>query len=142
MSGAPSVYLDHAATTPVDPCVAEEICAVLRDPELAANPASRHLPGRRARALVERARAEVAALVNAPPGDLVFTSGATESVNLAVLGAARGNRDRGSHIVTSRTEHLAVLDACRRLEREGFRIGWVRPGPDCLGTPAHAEPAL
>ncbi|MFO1378138.1 MAG: aminotransferase class V-fold PLP-dependent enzyme [Steroidobacteraceae bacterium] len=142
MSGAPSVYLDHAATTPVDPCVAEEICAVLRDPELAANPASRHLPGRRARALVERARGEVAALVNAPPGDLVFTSGATESINLAVLGAARGNRDRGSHIVTSRTEHRAVLDACRRLGREGFRIGWIRPGADGIVTPAQVEQAL
>lgn len=142
MSEAAAVYLDHAATTPVDPRVAEAICAVLKDPGLGANPASRHLPGRRARAVVERARSEVAALVNAPPRDLVFTSGATESINLAVLGAARGNRDRGRHIVTSRTEHRAVLDACRRLEREGFRIGWLRPGADGVVTPAQVEQAL
>lgn len=142
MSDAAPVYLDHAATAPVDPRVAEAICAILKDPRLGANAASRHLPGRRARAVVEQARGEVAALVNAPPGDLVFTSGATESVNLAVLGAARGNRDRGRHIVSSRTEHRAVLDACRRLEREGFRIGWLRPGADGIVTPAQVEQAL
>lgn len=136
------VYLDHAATTPVDPRVAAAMCDCLRDPALQANPASRHAPGRRAAALIEHARAQVAALVNAAPRDLLFTSGATESVNLAVLGAARGNRDRGRHLVTSRTEHRAVQDACRRLEREGFRVTWLEPGADGIVTPAQVGEAL
>jgi cysteine desulfurase len=142
MSGRTPVYLDCAASTPVDPRVAETMCECLRDPALGANPSSRHLPGRRARALIERARAQVAALVNVAPRDLVFTSGATESINLAVLGAARGNCDRGRHIVTSRTEHRAVQDACRRLEREGFRVTWLRPGTDGIVRPAQVEQAL
>lgn len=128
MSAPAPVYLDYAATAPVDPRVADAMSACLRGP--AGNPSSIHSSGRRARALVERARARVAALVGAPPAAILFTSGATESDNLGVLGAARAARDRGRHVVTSRTEHRAVLDACRRLEREGFEVTWLRPGPD------------
>jgi cysteine desulfurase len=128
VSGPASVYLDYAATAPVDPRVAEVMAECLRGP--AGNPSSVHPGGRRARARVERARAQVAALVSAAPAAIVFTSGATESDNLGVLGAARAARDRGRHVVTSRTEHRAVLDACRRLEREGFEVTWLRPGVD------------
>ncbi len=142
MNDRAPVYLDHAATTPVDPRVADVMCDCLRDPALQANPASHHAPGRRAAAMIEHARAQVAGLVNAAPRDLLFTSGATESVNLAVMGAARGNRDRGRHLVTSRTEHRAVQDACRRLEREGFRVTWLKPGADGIVTPAQVEQAL
>jgi cysteine desulfurase len=122
------VYLDYAATAPVDPRVADAMCRCLGEPS--GNPSSIHAGGRRARELVERARAQAAALVGAPAPSIVFTSGATESDNLAVLGAARAARDRGRHLVTSRTEHRAVLDACRRLEREGFEVSWLKPGPD------------
>lgn len=139
---AAPVYLDHAATTPLDPRVADAMCAVLCDPLAQANPASRHGPGRQAAARVAAARAQVAALVGCDPAALVFTAGATESINLAVLGAARGNADRGRHLVTARTEHRATLDACRRLEREGFRVTWLKPGPDGVVLPAQVEAAL
>ena len=128
MSGAGPVYLDYAASAPVDPRVTHAMAAALA--QLPANPSSVHASGRRAREAVECARAQVAALLGAPPASIVFTSGATESDNLAVLGAARAGRARGRHLVTSRTEHRAVLDACRRLEREGFEVSWLRPGGD------------
>ncbi len=115
------VYLDNAATTPVDPRVIAEMVECLGADGDFANPSAvGHAPGRRARARVEQARAEVAALVGARPSQVVWTSGATEADNLALLGAARFQRERGRHLVTSRTEHTAVLDACRQLEREGF----------------------
>jgi cysteine desulfurase len=124
------VYLDHAATTPVDPRVASLMAACLGADGDFGNPSSSHAFGRSARTRVDEARTQVAALVGAEPAAIVFTSGATESDNLAVLGAARGNRDRGAHVVTSRTEHRAVLDACRRLEREGFEVTWLKPEPE------------
>jgi cysteine desulfurase len=142
VNDAPPVYLDHAATTPLDPRVAEAMCAVLRDPLAQANPASRHGPGRRVAACVARAREQVAAAFGCDPAALVFTAGATESINLAVQGAARGNVARGRHIVTARTEHRATLDACRRLEREGFRVTWLKPGSDGVIAPAQVEAAL
>jgi cysteine desulfurase len=93
-----------------------------------ANPASvTHQPGRRAQARIERARAEVAALIGALPSEIIFTSGATESDNLAILGVARANAHRGRHIVTSRIEHRAVLDPCRQLEKEGFEVTYLQP---------------
>ncbi len=128
MSAPAAVYLDYAATAPVDPRVAEAMAECLRGPP--GNPSSIHASGLRAREMVERARGQVAALIGAPPAAILFTSGATESDNLGVLGAARAARDRGRHVVTSRTEHRAVLDACRRLEREGFEVTWLRPGAD------------
>jgi cysteine desulfurase len=106
------------------------------------NPSSAHAAGRAARARVEAARAEVAALIGAPPASIVFTSGATEADNLAVLGAARGNAARGRHIVSARTEHRAVLDACARLEREGFGVTLVKPDRSGLVEPAAIAAAL
>ncbi len=137
------VYLDNAATTPVDPRVVEVMRECLGMDGDFANPSSvGHLPGRRARARVELARAQVAALVGAAPEQIVWTSGATEADNLAIFGAARFHRSRGRHIVTSRTEHPAVLDPCRQLEREGFSVTYLKPGSDGIVTPAHVEEAL
>ncbi|MFO1406984.1 MAG: aminotransferase class V-fold PLP-dependent enzyme [Steroidobacteraceae bacterium] len=141
MSGV--VYLDNAATTAVDPRVVEAMLECLGPGGDYANPSSMgHAPGRRARERVERARAEVAALVGATPDRIVFTSGATEADNLGLLGAARYHRSRGRHVVTSRTEHPAVLDACRQLEREGFEVTYLAPGPDGIVTPSQVEAAL
>ena len=127
-TGASSVYLDYAATTPVDPRVAALMCECLQSQDLCGNPSSTgHAFGRRARALVESARRQVAALLNARPETIVWTSGATESNNLALLGAARFNASRGRHIVSARTEHKAVLDPLKRLEREGFSVTYLTP---------------
>ncbi len=137
------VYLDNAATTAVDPRVVEAMLECLGAPGDYANPsATSHAPGRRARARVEQARAEVAAVVGARPEQVVWTSGATEADNLALLGAARYHRPRGRHIVTSRTEHPAVLDACRQLEREGFEVTYLKPAEQGIVEPAQVEAAL
>ena len=136
------IYMDYAATTPVDPCVAEKMAACLTLEGNFANPASAHAPGRAARAAVEQARREVAALVNAEPLEIVFTSGATESDNLAIKGAAHFRREKGRHIVTSRIEHKAVLDACKQLEREGFGVSWLKPDADGLIRPEAVAAAL
>ena len=137
-----SIYLDYAATTPVDPKVAAKMAACLTTEGLFANPASVHGPGRAARAAVEEARGQVAALVGATPQEIVFTSGATESDNLAIKGVARFRRDKGKHIVTSRIEHKAVLDACKQLEKEGFEITWLKPDADGLIQPDAVQAAL
>jgi cysteine desulfurase len=130
MSGI--IYLDYAATTPLDPDVARAMQEVMAHAGHYGNAASiTHAPGRRAAARVEEARAQVAALIGAAPEEIVFTSGATESNNLAILGVARANADRGRHIITSRIEHKAVLDPCRQLEREGFAV--TRLTPDTSG---------
>ncbi len=122
------VYLDYAATTPVDPQVAHAINTCLGMDGDFGNPSSlTHEVGRRASARVEAARAQVARLIGAAPEEIVFTSGATESNNLAVLGLARFNADRGRHVITSRIEHKAVLDPCKRLEKEGFEVTYVTP---------------
>jgi len=137
------VYLDNAATTPVDPRVVEAMLTCLGVGGDFANPSAiGHAPGRRARARVEQARAQVAALVGAEAAQVVWTSGATEADNLALLGAARFYRARGRHLVTSRTEHPAVLEACRQLEREGFEVEYLRPGPDGIVEPPQVEAAL
>ena len=94
------------------------------------NPSSTHSAGRAVAARIEIARVQVARLIDAPPESIVFTSGATESVNLAVLGAARAASGAARHIVTSRIEHRAGLDACRELEREGFAVTWLAPSPE------------
>jgi cysteine desulfurase len=122
-----AVYLDYAATTPVDPAVATEMAACLTESGDFGNASSTHVFGRRAAARVETARAQVATLIGAEPDEITFTSGATESNNLAVLGVARANADRGRHIVTTRIEHKAVLDPCKRLEREGFAVTYLTP---------------
>lgn len=142
-SAVPTVYLDYAATTPVDPRVATLMCECLQSQDLCGNPSSTgHAFGRRARALVEAARRQVAALVNARPETIVWTSGATESNNLALLGAARFNASRGKHIVSARTEHKAVLDPLKRLEREGFAVTYLTPDRSGIVQPQQVIEAL
>ncbi len=118
------LYLDYSATTPVDPRVVEQMIPWLY--ENFGNPASRsHAHGWEAEHAVEDAREEVAALVNADPREIVWTSGATESINLALKGAAAFYKDRGRHIITVKTEHKATLDTCRELERQGFEVTYL-----------------
>lgn len=136
------IYLDHAASAPLDPRVAAAMRECLADPELQANPASAHRPGRVASARIEIARAQVARLIHAPVDSIIFTSGATESVNLAILGAARAAQRGKRHIVTSRIEHRAGQDACRELEREGFEVTWLKPGSDGVIDAAEIAAAL
>ena len=137
------IYLDYAATTPVDPQVAEKMCACLTMDGTFANPASRsHLYGWQAEEAVELARRQVADLVGADPREIIWTSGATESDNLAIKGAAHAFAERGRHIVTSQIEHKAVIDSCRQLEREGFEVTYLKPGADGLITPEQLRAAL
>ena len=138
-----TIYLDNAATTPVDPRVIEEMLACMGPDADFANASSvSHGPGRRASRHIDAARSAVAALAGAAPEQIVWTSGATEANNLALFGAARFQRPKGAHIVTSRTEHPSVLDPCRRLEREGFAVSYLRPGPDGIVEPSQVEAAL
>ena len=137
------VYLDHAATTPVEPLVAARMAEVLRSETEFGNPASSsHGYGDVAAALVESARAQVAAAVGAAAPEIVWTSGATEANNLAIFGVAQYYRERGRHIVTSRTEHKAVLDPCRELERRGWEITYLVPDREGLLDPAQVAAAL
>lgn len=137
------VYLDHAATTPVDAAVAAAMADVLADARFIGNAAaSSHAYGREAAALVLKARQQVAELVGAQPEDIIFTSGATESDNLALLGVMHANADRGRHLVTSPTEHKAVSDVARRLEKEGFAVSWLEPDRDGIITPEQLRAAL
>ena len=137
----PSVYLDYSATTPVDERVVQAMLPWLT--ERFGNPASRsHAYGWDAEEAVERARAQVAALIGAEPREIVWTSGATESDNLAIKGVAQFHRDRGRHIVTVRTEHKAVLDTCHELEREGFEVSYLNVQDDGLLDPEVFRAAL
>ena len=125
------IYLDYSATTPVDPRVAQKMIPYLT--EHFGNPASRsHVFGWEAEKAVEHARAQVAELVNCDPKELVWTSGATESINLALKGAAHFYADKGKHLVTVKTEHKATLDTMRELEREGFAVTYLDVDPDGL----------
>jgi len=122
------IYLDYSATTPVDPRVAERMCTYLTPQGQFGNPASRsHVFGWQADEAVEEARRNVAALVSADPREIIWTSGATESDNLAIKGAAHFYQKKGKHIVTLKTEHKAVLDSCRQLEREGYEVSYLEP---------------
>jgi cysteine desulfurase len=127
MPAAP-VYLDYAATTPLD----ERVAGRMREVQASAyfNPASNHVAGRRSAAIVDEAAAQLAGLLNVEPATLTWTSGATESNNLAILGAAEQRAHRGRHLVTMRTEHKAVVDVFRALEKQGFDVTWLLPGPD------------
>jgi cysteine desulfurase len=137
------IYMDYAATTPVDPRVAEKMMAYLTPDGIFGNPASRSHPfGWDAEKAVEEARAEVAALINADPKEIVWTSGATESDNLAIKGVAHFYQKKGRHIITCKTEHKAVLDTCRQLEREGFEVTYLDPEPSGLVELAKLEAAL
>jgi cysteine desulfurase len=135
------IYLDYSATTPVDPRVAEKMIPFLT--HHFGNPASRsHAFGWQTEAAVEDARNEVAALVNCDAKELVWTSGATESINLALKGAAHFYKDRGRHLVTVKTEHKATLDTMRELEREGFEVTYLDVAPDGLLDLGRLEAAL
>jgi cysteine desulfurase len=135
------IYLDHHATTPVDPAVTAAMLPYLT--EKFGNPSSRqHVFGQEAHAAVEDARAQVARLVGAEPADIVFTSGATESDNLAIRGAARALAPRGRHVVTTAIEHPAVLEPCRTLEKEGFEVTVVGVGADGVVSPDDVAAAL
>jgi cysteine desulfurase len=137
------VYLDHAATTPVEPLVAARMAEVLSSETEFGNPASSsHGYGDVAAALVESARAQVAATVGAEAREIVWTSGATEANNLAIFGVAEYYRERGRHVVTSRTEHKAVLDPCRELERRGWEITYLVPDREGLLDPTQVAAAL
>lgn len=137
------IYLDYAATTPVDPRVAEMMSRHLTLDGTFANPASRsHMPGWLAEQAVESARRQVADLISADPREIVWTSGATEANNLALIGFMRANRARGRHLVTSRIEHKAIVDTALALEAEGFDVTWLDPQPDGRITPTQLAEAL
>jgi cysteine desulfurase len=135
------IYLDYAASTPVDTRVAELMFDCRHSNY--ANPSSNHVGGRRSAASIARAGVQVGALLNVDPGTLVWTSGATESDNLAIAGGARGRAHRGKHLVTMTTEHKAVTDVFRMLEkREGFEVTWLEPNENGYLDPARFAAAL
>lgn len=135
------IYMDYSATTPVDPRVADKMIPFLR--AQFGNPASRsHMYGWDAEAAVEEARGQVAALVNADPREIIWTSGATESNNLALKGAAQFYKAKGKHIITVKTEHKAVLDTVRELERQGFEATYLQPQDNGLITIEQLKAAI
>jgi len=137
------IYFDYAATTPVDPRVAQKMSECLLAEGNFGNPASRsHKFGWEAEEAVEIARRQVADLINADPREIVWTSGATESDNLAIKGIAHFYQKKGKHIITSKVEHKAVLDSCRHLEREGFEVTYLDPGSDGLIQPEMVAAAI
>ncbi len=134
------IYLDYAASTPVDPRVRERMREV--GDQTAANPSSTHAAGRLSQAIIAQAATQLGALLNADPATLVWTSGATESDNLAIAGGARQRAHRGRHLVTMKTEHKAVTDMVEQLVNEGFDVTWVEPGNNGVLDPAVFEAAL
>jgi cysteine desulfurase len=138
-----AIYLDHAASTPLDPLVIAALQAALTGEAAAGNPsATTHAYGCAAAAQIEQARERIAALIGSTPQELVFTSGATESDNLAIVGLARGRESFGRHLVSSRMEHKAVLDACKALAKRGFEITLLEPQRDGRILPEHVATAL
>jgi len=142
-SSSRPIYLDNSATTPVDPRVATVMMQYLTADTKFGNPASKsHAYGWEAEEAVEAARAEVAGLIGADPKEVIWTSGATESDNLAIKGIAHFYHKKGKHIVTSSIEHKAVLDSCRQLEREGYEITYLQPEANGLIDISKLESAL
>jgi len=137
------IYFDYSATTPVDERVAKKMIDCLTFEGNFGNPASRsHLFGWQAEEAVENARRDVADLIGADPREIVWTSGATESNNLAIKGAAHFYSKKGKHVITSAIEHKAVLDTCRQLEREGFDVTYLTPNSDGIITPESVKDAI
>ena len=137
------VYFDYAATTPLDPQVAQAMSDCLLSPKTFGNPSSMsHEYGRTARGIVETARSQVAKLIGGPPNCILWTSGATESNNLAVFGLARYHCDRGKHVISARTEHKAVLDPLKQLERSGFEVTYLKPDGHGLVHPEQVAAAI
>ncbi|HET7270943.1 MAG TPA: cysteine desulfurase family protein, partial [Rubrobacter sp.] len=137
---AESVYLDNAATTPLDPRILESMLPQLGGQR--GNPSSLHALGNAAREALEQAREYVASFIGASPEEILFTSGGTESDDLAVLGLARSAPAEKRHVVVSRVEHAAVREAARRLESEGFEVSWVGVDADCMVDPAEFAASL
>ena len=137
------IYLDYSSTTPIDPSVAKMMADCLIGEDNFGNPSSRsHAFGWKAEAAVEEARGQVAQLLNADSREIVWTSGATEANNLAIKGCAHFNQKKGKHIITSKIEHKAVLDACRQLEREGFDVSYLVPDEDGIIQPEMVRDAI
>jgi cysteine desulfurase len=121
------IYLDYAATTPIDPRVVDKMAECLTSPEQFGNPTSRHIFGFKAAQLVDEARAQVGACINAASDSIVFTSGATEANNLAIKGIAEFHQRRGKHIICCQSDHKAILDPCDHLARSGYEITYLSP---------------
>lgn len=137
------IYLDYAATTPVDPAVFQAMVPFLQADDGFGNPSSTmHGHGRRAQEAVEQARSSIAQLLRCSLGEIIFTSGATESNNTALKGVARARRDAGRHIVTMATEHKSVLEPCKTLEADGFEVTWLRPDASGLLDPNDLKDAI
>ncbi len=136
------IYLDHAATTPIDPAVVDVMLRFMGPDAAYGNPASDHAYGAAASDAVQQARQQVAALVGADPPEIVWTSGATESINLALKGACRFHRQRGRHVISVRTEHHATLDSCRSLARDGFDVTLLTPDRAGVLDPSAIASAL
>ena len=134
------IYMDYAATTPIDQRVVEAMLPYFG--EIYGNPSSLHGFGQEARAAMEEARAKIAAFLGAKPAEIVFTSGGTESDNFAIKGVAWANRKKGDHVITSAIEHHAVLETCRFLEKEGFRVTYLPVDGDGLVDPADVVKAI
>jgi len=137
------IYLDYSSTNPVDPRVAAKMVECLTLDGNFGNPASRsHMSGWKAEEAVETARRQVADLIHCDPREIVWTSGATESDNLAIKGAAKFYREKGRHLVTSVIEHKAVLDSCKQLEQEGFSVTYLTPDSQGMISPAQVAAAI
>ena len=137
------IYLDYSSTNPVDPRVAAKMMECLTLDGNFGNPASRsHMSGWKAEEAVETARRQVADLIHCDPREIVWTSGATESDNLAIKGAAKFYQDKGRHLVTSVIEHKAVLDSCKQLEQEGFSVTYLTPDSRGMISPAQVAAAI
>lgn len=137
------IYLDYSSTNPVDPRVAAKMVECLTLDGNFGNPASRsHMSGWKAEEAVETARRQVADLIHCDPREIVWTSGATESDNLAIKGAAKFYREKGRHLVTSMIEHKAVLDSCKQLEQEGFSVTYLTPDSRGMISPAQVAAAI
>ncbi|RUR17496.1 MULTISPECIES: IscS subfamily cysteine desulfurase [Legionella] len=137
------IYLDYMATTPIDPRVVEEMLKYMGPDGHFGNPASKtHVYGQTAARAVEHARGMLAETIQAAPEEIVFTSGATEANNLGIIGAARFYQRKGRHLITMMTEHKAVLDSFKQLEREGFAVTYLQPEPDGLLNLVNLEQAL
>lgn len=139
-AGSDFLYLDYAATTPLDPQVARRMQDVQANSY--ANPGSNHVAGRQSAAVVQQAAAQLGSLLNADPDRFLWTSGATESNNLAIVGAAKIRAHRGKHLVTMRTEHKAVVDVYKALEKQGFEVTWLAPDADGRLPTENLEAAL
>ncbi|SRR5579883_223430 len=136
------IYLDYAATTPVDPRVAAKMSEFLTQAGAFGNPSSTHYFGQKAKEAVESARVEVADLIGADSSEIIWTSGATESTNLAIKGAALLYQNKGRHIITLKTEHPATLDCCQQLEKEGFSVTYLTPEKNGLLNLSDLEAAF